>query len=219
MKEFEGVVDRWIGGGRYGFIAYRSSGAERGVFLPASSIRKDALGRTGHSSFEGALVRFKIEPTVYKGHARDIAVDVHAVFEDALTSSVREHREVSQVVKLNSGGCSAWLCRQDGSNVFIHKNGVEPEFLDRFPELQVGDFIFHGVECNSAGAWAACNAELFSREENEKLKRGEPLTDSEVEAEPEPEPIEPEPEAETVLAPSTRNVPLIKLILERRGKS
>lgn len=30
--------------------------------------------------------------------------------------------------------------------------------------------------------------------------------------------IEPEPEAETVLAPATRNKPLIQLIMEKRGK-
>jgi hypothetical protein len=75
----------------------------------------------------------------------------------------------------------------------------------------VGDFIFHGVECNSAGAWAACNAELFSREENEKLKRGEPLTDPEPEVEV---PVEPD----SLLAPATRNKPLIQLIMEKRGK-
>jgi hypothetical protein len=211
MKEFEGVVDKWIGDGRYGFIAYRSSGAQRRVFLPASSIRKDALGRTGHSSFEGALVRFKIEPTVYKDQARDIAVDVHAVFEDALTTSVSEYREVSQVAKINGGRCSAWLCREDGSNVFFHKNSVLPEYIDRFAELRINDFVYHGVECNSAGAWAACSAELFSREENEKLKRGEPLTDPEPEVEV---PVEPD----SLLAPATRNKPLIQLIMEKRGK-
>jgi hypothetical protein len=215
---FEGVVDRWFANSRFGFIEYRNSGVDCRIFFPAANIRNDYLGRVGHSTFDGALVRFRIEKTTYKGEEKTVAVDVRAVFEEPHTTSITEHREVSQVAKLQAGRCSAWLCREDGSHIFIHKNCVEPEFVDRFSELRTGDYVYHGVERNSActGAWAACNAELFSRAENEKLRRGEPLTDPEPEVEV---PVEPDTEPDSVLAPATRNVPLIQLILERRGKS
>jgi hypothetical protein len=197
---FEGVVQKWIKEGRYGFIQYSNSGVDRRIFFPAANIRQDYLGRVGHSSFEGALVRFRIEKTNYKGEDKIVASDVHAVFEEPLTTSIDGHREVSRVAEIHGGRCSAWLCREDGSHIFFHKNCMQPEFLDRLPELGVGDYVYHGVECNSAGAWAACNAELFSREENEKLKRGEPLSDPESEVEV---PLESETEFDTVLSPVT----------------
>ena len=213
---FEGVVDRWFANSRFGFIAYRNSGADCRIFFPAANIRQDYLGRVGHSTFDGALVRFRIEKTNYKGEEKTVAVDVRAVFEEPHTTSITEHREISQVAKLHAGRCSAWLCREDGSHIFIHKNGVEPDFLDRFAELRVGDFVFHGVERNSAntGAWAACNAELFSREENEKLKRGEPLTDPEPEVEVS---LEPDTEPDSVLAPAIRKLPLLEIIRRRKS--
>jgi hypothetical protein len=215
MKEFEGVVDRWIEDGRYGFITYRNSGAESRVFFPAANIRKDVLGRTGHSSFEGALVRFSVEASTYEGkEQQSIACDIHAVFEEPLTTSINEHREVSQVVKIHPGKCSAWLRREDGSHIFFHRNCVTPEFLDRFAELRVDDYVYHGVECNESGSWAAAHSELFSREENQRLQRGESLTDPEPSIEPA---VVPEPEFETVLAPATRSKPLIQLIVEKRS--
>lgn len=214
---FEGVIDRWFAKGRYGFINYRNSGADCRIFFPASSIRKDYLGRVGHSTFEGALVRFKIDPTIYKGHPTDTAIDVHAVFEDTLATSVREHREVSQVVKINGGGCSAWLCREDGSHLFFHKNSVLPEFLDRLAELRVNDYVYHGVECNETGSWAATCGELFSREENEKLRRGEFLTDPESEHRVEVKAnTMPDTKPGTVLSPSTRSLSLAEIIRRRK---
>jgi hypothetical protein len=137
------------------------------------------------------------------------------VFEDEKPpTSVEDHREVSRVARINSGGQSAWLEREYGSQIFFHKNSVLPEYLDRFDELRVNDFVYHGVECNESGSWAAENAELFSCEENQKLQRGESLSGREAS-----EPVViPELELETVLAPATRNKPLIQLILEKRRK-
>jgi hypothetical protein len=116
---------------------------------------------------------------------------------------------------MSSGRQSAWLEREDGSQIFFHKNSVLPEYLDRFVELRVNDFVYHGVECNELGSWAAANVELFSCEENQKLQRGESLNGPESAVETEERF---EPELETVLAPATRNRPLIELILEKRAR-
>jgi len=146
------------------------------VFFPANSIRLDGMGCRGHSTFEGALVRFKIDHVVHKGQHRVIAVDVHPVFrEEEATVSLEDHCEVSQVTRINSGRCSLWMRREDGSEIFLHKDKVLPEHLQRFREIQIGDFIYHGIDNRvDRDRWAATRAEIFSREEQTRLQQGLP---------------------------------------------
>jgi hypothetical protein len=129
------------------------------------------------------------------------------VFQEEETTSLADHRETSQVTKINTGHCSVWLRREEGSNIFLHKENIAAGHLERFLELRIDDWVYHGVD-SRAGKWGATNAECFSREENEKLRRGESL-----DTEPEPQPL---PDPDTVLATSTRSTPILQLILERR---
>ena len=223
---FEGVVDTWVDGeGKwYGFIAYQVSGREQRIFFPAGSIRLDGMGRRGHSTYENALVRFKIEQVVHKGQPRVIAVDVHPVFceQEEATVSLEDHREVSQVQRINPPGFSVWMRREDGSEMFLHKDKVVPEHLDRFMEIQVGDFVYHGIAMNEkVDRWGATCAEIFSREEQTRLQQGLP---AQPEPEPEPEPVlvaatpesEPVPE---ILAPNNKNKTLLQLVeMEKRAR-
>jgi hypothetical protein len=58
---------------------------------------------------------------------------------------------------------------------------------------------------------------LYSREEIERLAKGLPAQEPEPEPVPAPQVAAPEPEP-SVLAPATKNVPMLKLIIERRMK-
>jgi hypothetical protein len=202
-RYFEGVVDAWIGDGKnYGFVRYtQDSGRENRVFFPASSIRSDAIGRRGHSAFSGALVRFRIEGTIHKGQSKTIAVDVHPVFPEEVTVNLADHREVSQVTRVSSGRHSLWLCREDGSDIFLHEDNVLPEHLERFQQIQTNDFVYHGID-SRAGKWGATCAEIFSRHEQTRLQQGLPAQEPELVPE--------------ILAPENKSKSLIQLSLERR---
>jgi hypothetical protein len=210
---FEGVVDTWIGDGRnFGFITYLSSGREQRIFFPGKSIRLDAIGCRNHRTFKGALVRFTIDEVFHKGQSRVIATDVHPVFQDQIATSINEHREVSEVVRINSGRQSVWLRREDGSEIFFHKEQVVPEHFNRFENLRIADYVYHGVHNSGENKWRATFAEIFSREEQEKLQRGESLETEPalVAVSTEPEPV---PE---VLAPANRSKTFSQLALERK---
>jgi hypothetical protein len=193
---FEGVVDTWIADGKnYGFISYNASGRERRVFFPGVSIRLDSLGRRS----QGALIRFRIADTV-----------VHPVFQEEQSINLDGYREVSQVVRLHSDLKSGWLRREDGSEIFFHRQEVVPDHLDRFESIRVSDRVYHGVCDIGQTKWRATFVEIFSREEQEKLQRGESL-ESEPEPEPEPEPVP----VDTVLAPSKRGKTIAELIVDQ----
>jgi cold shock CspA family protein len=207
----EGIVDTWISDGKnYGFIVYQDSGREKRVFFHSRSIRLDALGRRGQATVEGALVRFRIDSVLHKGAQRVVATDVNPIFAEDLPVSLDDHREVSQITRINSSKNSAWLSRSDGSEIFLHREQVLPEYFDLFQSLQVNDFVYHGVRENEPGKWGATAVELFSADEQEKLQRGESL-------ESELAPIV-ATNPESVLDPSTRGKTLFDLIADKRGR-
>jgi hypothetical protein len=67
------------------------------------------------------------------------------------------------------------------------------------------------------GRWHAVDIEIFSEAEQARLQQGRPAQEPESEPEPEPELAVAVPEF-SVLAPATKNVPMIQLILEKRRK-
>lgn len=208
---FEGVVDKWCGG--FGFITYRSSGRDCRVFFHNGSIRPDEIGRTSPCWIEQTMVRFKIAQVVHRGKDRTVAVDVHPVFADEPLDCPRAHREVSSVVQISSSRNSLWLQRESGEQIYLRVKHVVPQHVHRFQELREGDIVFHGVVENAERdpvVWEATEAEIFSREENDRLRRGESLDPPPEEAEPEVEPV---PE---VLSPENKSKTIVQLIAERR---
>jgi hypothetical protein len=81
----------------------------------------------------------------------------------------------------------------------------------------VGDPVFHGVrKCKDGKKFEASVIELYSREEIERVAKGLPVQEPEPQLAPQvAAPPEPEP---SVLSLATKNVPLLRLILERREK-
>ncbi len=216
----EGVVDKWCGG--FGFITYRHSGRDCRVFFHNGSIRPDEIGRTSQCWIEQTLVRFKVTQVVHRGKDRTVAVDVHPIFADEPLDCPGAHREVSSVVQISSSRNSMWLMRESGEQIYLRVKHVLPQYIHRFQgELREGDFVFHGVVENPERdpiVWEATEAEIFSREENDRLRRGELLTDPPPpESEPQAE-IEAEPLPE-ILNTANRSKTFLQLIeLEKRAR-
>jgi hypothetical protein len=186
----------------YEFIACRNSGhSSSRIFFHFRGIRPDSIGRISDCWHVGAQVRFRLAMR----NGQTTAADVHPIWREAPVVCVEAHREVSRVESLIPQKRMAFLIREEGSSTALHIKNVSPQYEHRFDELRLGDFVFHGVSERN-DLWDAVNAELYSREENDALRRGEELL---VE-----EPVQ-EIQSE-LLSPENKNRTLIEIIQEKK---
>jgi hypothetical protein len=168
-KIFEGTIDHWVDQGSvgprsYGFITF-DNGARTAtrVYFCRAGITEDNIGRTLHGRILGNLVRFRIEKTMHRGETPPRAYYITSVFPvDA--DSPEDHREISFVEKLTP--TYAFLRRKCGDQIYLNRLDVVEAFRDRWPTLQEGSRIWHGVSAPNEGqTWRAVAAEIFAPDE------------------------------------------------------
>jgi hypothetical protein len=212
QKRFEGEVQKWLG--KFGFINYEDSGIRKRIYFSSHTTRPDWRGSRAWVSagIPVTFVRTKRHDDK-TGEFCDCATDVAAAFPMSEPQDLSQYRETSVVYKKEFA--FVFLQRECGDVTFLHRTDVLPQYEFRWDLLKPGVPVFHGVRFHEEKKlWKACDAELYSEEELYEFFNPSPV-------EPEASILQPElePELETVLAPATRSVPLLQLILERRGKS
>jgi hypothetical protein len=211
-KRFEGEIVSWNQTKYFGFIAY---GRKRIYFSP-HTIRPDWKGSSSWAFNEGIPVSFSVEQRTdtKSGRLADTAIDVAPIFPMSEPENLHGYRETSVVRQKKFD--VVFLTRPCGDILFCHRNDVAND-PDRWDLLTQGSPVYHGVRYDAdRERWRADSVELYSFEELYEFQHeDDPPVEPELIIEREPEP---EPELETVLASSTRNKPLIQLIMEKRGK-
>jgi hypothetical protein len=214
IKQFEGDVDFWNEEKLFGFIKYDG----KRMFFSGRGVEPDWKGSKGWCFSRGVPVKFEITQRIVGGETKDCAANVVPLFEMSEPENINGYRETSEVLNLNRKGCFAFLMRPCGDVIFLHKNDVVGGYENRWDLLETGAPVFHGVMFDgSTGRWKAANAELYSYNELESFKNETQFAEPEPEPQPAPQVAAPEPEP-SVLAPDTKNVPMLKLIIERRVK-
>jgi hypothetical protein len=136
------------------------------------------------------------------------ATDIQSVFAGE-SGDLSTYWEVGQVVKTFGERQFAFVKRPDEDQIYVGLKSIKPEFADRIPELRECDFAVYQVEQKAPGYWRATNTELFSREENNRLRRGLTLVE-------ETTPVRvPEPEPVSVLAPEMKRSTIAEVIKRR----
>jgi hypothetical protein len=137
------------------------------------------------------------------------AEDIRPVFEGE-PGDLATYWEVGQLIRtFNEEHRFAFAVRPDGDQIYVGEKSIKTEFEDRIPECtREGDFVAYQIEVHKKNEsfYRAANTELFTREENERLRRGLPLVE-------EPVPVAPS----SVLVPETRGLTIAEII--RRNKS
>jgi len=222
VRYINGFVD-WFRPGQFGWIDYEESGRRQRIFFCDGTIRPDEIGRTSQCWFAGP-VRFRIQKD--KNRGRVDAVDVHPIFCEPFVGDPKEHREISVVdrfIETRVDSLAGFLRRETGEDLYFGWKNIDPAFKNRRNVLRVGDPVWHGVRTHSNGKFEASNIEIFSRDEINRM--AQELQSYELGLDPTPAAVEPHtplvaaPEPESVLAPETKNVPMLRLILEKRMKS
>jgi hypothetical protein len=214
QKRFEGEVDKWLG--KFGFINYEDSGTRKRIYFSSHDARPDWRGSRGWvlAGIPVTFVRTK-RHDAKSDELSDCATDVAAAFLMSEPQDLGQYRETSIVYKREYA--FVFLQRECGDVTFLHRNGVLPQYQFRFDLLKPGVPVFHGMGYNEEKQqWHACAAELYSAEEIEEFLNPRPVEPEAIMPEPEPEP-EPGPELATVLAPSTRSLPLIEIVRRRKS--
>jgi hypothetical protein len=205
----------------YGFLTtdQPGTGKEPGIHFSARDCVPDWKGSTAHVwSVPGTPVTYRIieRPSKKYSSTWKSAIDVRPLFLEEPSESLKTYREVSWVKEWN--GCYGLLARSCGDTLFIHRSQIQDQSKVRLFAIKVGDWIYHGAGKRDDERWHATNIELFSEAEQARLQRGLPAQEPEPEPEPVPVPVAATPEFTSVLAPATRNKPLIQLILERGSR-
>ncbi len=218
QKRFNGEIAVFYPDKGWGFLEVdpnvaRKSGGGGGLFYHERDVRGDWRGSAAWAKIPGTPVTFikKLRnSTKYPGQTLAAADDVAPVFDEPATEYLANLREVSKVHKWN--GRFGELIRECGSVLFLHATSVIQS--ERLADLQIGDFVFHGISQREDGRWRATEIELYSRAEQQRLQQGLPAY--EVEPEPELEPAVVDAVSE-LLTPTNRNKTLLELIRERRN--
>jgi len=212
---FQGAIDGFSRDTQFGFISYCDEyGRSQRIFFHGRDIRCNAIGQTSTCWLPGAPVGFKIRKAISRREAGRQATDVHLIFDDPFVGNPADHRENSYIDRFIPGTrLAGFLRRSGGEDLYFCANSIAIDFRDRLGDLREGDPVFHGVrKCKDGKKFEASVIELYSREEIERLAKGLP-------AQPEPQPAAAAAAPEfSVLSPATKNVPMLRLILERREK-
>jgi hypothetical protein len=221
QKIFEGEIVGWNEIKRFGFISYEHHGRKR-IYFCARTIQPDWKGSRAWAFGTGIPVTFEIDKRkdTKSETISDIAINVAPIFPMSEPENLRGYREVSVVRKKEFD--VVFLTRPCGDTLFLHKNDVANDPA-RWDLLVTDSPVYHGIEFDQEKEqWRASDAELYSFEELYEFQHED---DPQVEAEVAPETnvareAEPQPElVSSVLAPATRNKPLIQLIMEKRAKA
>jgi hypothetical protein len=219
-KRFEGFVAVFYPEKASGFLTPDApgTGCSPGIYFKASDVRADWKGSTTHAWIPGTPVSYirVNQPSRKYGGSWVVADDVCPLFTEEPSESLETYGETSRVLTWNR--CFGELLRDDGDHIFFHKNSVADQFKHHLVNLKVGDYLYHSVGKREDGRWHAVAIELFSDEEQDRLQQGLPAQEPELEPEPAPLVAAPELTQDSVLTPATKNVPLLRLILERRKK-
>jgi cold shock CspA family protein len=217
---FQGMIDGFLRDRdkQFGFISYDDQwGISQTIFFHNRDIRCNEIGQTSQCWIPGAPVGFKIKKAISQREEARQATDVHIIFDDPYVGNPADHRENSYIDRFLPGTRKAgFLRREGGEDLYFCDLNIAVDFRDRISSLREGDPVFHGVrKCKDGKRFEASVIELYSREEIARLDKGLPVR------EPEPKQVTTAaaPEFTSVLAPATKNVPLLQLILERRMKS
>jgi hypothetical protein len=220
---YEGIVQSFNEERQFGFIEYHDeSGRCKTVFFMRDTryCVPDEVGRVGDCAIPNTPVRFELVTEEHRGVTRLAAKQVCPVFREPFVGNAEEHREVSRVRSFLQARHGGFLRREDGSDLFFEREFAAALYRERFGFLNVGDFVYHGVEREADGSWKANNLEFYSEKEQARLQAGLPLSDPEPEPQSEPQP-EPVPvvavtyESE-LLAPENRKKTLYEIMQERR---
>ena len=215
---FQGMIDAWLRDERFGFIVYDDQfGRRQRIFFHDRDIRCNEIGQTSQCWIPGAPVGLRIQKAISRRAAVRQAADVHLLFDDPFVGNPADPRENSYIDRFLKGTrLAGFLHRESGEDLYFCENNIAIDFRDRASSLREGDPVFHGVrKCGDGKKFEASVIELYSREEITRLAKGLPAQ------EPESKPAAATLDEFTtsVLAPATRNVPLIQLILEKRGRA
>jgi hypothetical protein len=218
QKRLEGFVAVFYQEKLSGFITHDVPGtsSSSGIYFGARDVRPDWKGSTAYAWIPGTPVSYVLvkRPSRKYKESWTVADDVCPLFTDE-PESLETYGETSRVQTWNR--CFGELLRDDGDVLFFHKNSVADRYKGRLVNLNVGDYLYHRVGTREDGRWHAVDIEIFSEAEQARLQQGRPAQEPESEPEPEPELAVAVPEF-SVLAPATKNVPMIQLILEKRRK-
>lgn len=212
-KQFEGDIDHWNEKG-FGFIKQQGGGR---IFFSVHYVQPDWKGSKAWCFARGIPVKFEISQRISGGETKTFAANVEPIFEMSEQENISGYRETSEVLNLNRRKGFGFLRRPCGDAIFFHKKEVVQGFENRWDFLEVGSPVWHGVKFDgSNGLWRAADIELYGYEELRSFKN-EPAYE---EPEPEPAPLVAAPALarDSVLSPATKNVPIIRLILEKRRK-
>jgi hypothetical protein len=193
QKRFEGFVAVFYPEKFSGFITPDAPGttSSPGIYFKASDARPDWKGSTAHAWIPGTPVSYiRVNQPSRKYPNWTVADDVCPLFTEEPSESLETYGEISCVRTWNR--CFGELLREDGDLLFFHKNSVVDQHKGRLIDLNVGDYIYHGVGKRNDGRWHAIAIELFSEIEQARLQQGLPAQEPES---------EPEPESAFVLAP------------------
>jgi len=222
-KQFEGDVDHWNEKG-FGFLRYQG----KRIFFSAHGVEPDWKGSRGWAFSRDIPVKFNITQRLVGGVSKHCATNVAPLFQMSEQEDLHSYRETSEILSLNRPKGFAFMIRQCGDALFLHKNDVVPAYETRWDLLEIGSPVYHGVQWDGfSDRWKAASVELYSYEElqsfkNEELQsfKNEDLQEPAYE-EPEPEP-QPAPQVaapDSVLAPATCGLPLIEIIKRRKLKA
>lgn len=219
----EGIVQNFNEEKNFGFIDYEE---ERGRCKPIFFLRDikhcvpDEIGRIGDCAVPNTLVRFELAKEDHRGAVRAVARQICPVFREPFVGSVEEHREVSRVRTFLQARHGGFLQREDGSCLFFEREFAAALYRERFSFLNVGDYVWHGVERETDGSWKANNLEFYSDEEQARLQAGLPLSNPEPEPQPEPvlATVVPVTYESDLLAPANRKKTLLEIIKTKKEK-
>jgi hypothetical protein len=210
QKRFQGEVDKWCE--QFGFISYSNSGAPKRIYFSLRNVKSDWKGSRAWVCGQGIPVTFTITQRrdSKSGLMCDCAEGVQPVFPMSEPQDLSQYRETSVIYKKDFA--FVFLRRECGDATFLHKNDVVDQYQSRWGLLVEGAPVYHGMRFSEEKQqWQACDAELYSQEELDEFFNPSPV---EPDAIPE---AESEPELKTVLAPSTRSLPLVEIIRQRKS--
>jgi cold shock CspA family protein len=219
---FQGMIDGFLRDQQFGFIAYEDQwGRSQRIFFHNRDIRCNEIGQTSCCWIPGAMVGFKIKKAISQREEGRQAADVHIIFDDPFVGNPADHRENSYIDRFIPGPhVAGFLRRSGGEDLYFCENNIAIDFRDRISSLREGDPVFHGVrKCKDGKKFEASVIELYSREEIERVAKGLPAQEPQPKPKLAPQVAAPALTQDSVLSPATKNVPMIRLILEKRRKS
>lgn len=203
-RTFEGLVERWFDRGNNGFGFLDS-----GLFFSERDVVGSWCGSVAWAKIPGTPVTFSkrvSQSKKFPGQTPIVAYNVTAGFPEEPSESLETYREVSRVREWN--GRFGTLVRECGNELFFHRDSITNE--NRIAQIQIGHFVYHGVNIRENGKWRAEPIELYNPEEQSRLQLGLPAYES--------TPITDEPVVETslVLTPEFRSKSFLEIIKERK---